>query len=58
MVQNLPKINLQDKGDKKDEEQDHLDKLKYLRLKKIRGADGISLREVVNTPVNDRTSQQ
>ena len=54
----MPPINLQEKeGNPKDQEQEHLDKLKYLRLKKMRGSDKIDLRQLVCVPVDDRTAE-
>ena len=54
----MPPVNLQEKDVNKSEEQEHLDKLKYLRLKKVKGSDAISLRELITLPVNDRPFQQ
>lgn len=54
LPQNLPPVNLQEKDGTKTEEQEHLDKLKYLRLKKVKGSDAISLNDLIALPVNDR----
>jgi hypothetical protein len=54
LPQNLPPVNLQQKDGTMTEEQEHLDKLKYLRLKKAKGPEAISLKDVIALPVNDR----
>lgn len=50
-------MNLQDKDGKQEDEQEHLDKLKYLRMKKLKGHEAICIRDVIKTPVNDRSLQ-
>jgi hypothetical protein len=47
LIQNLPPVNLQEKsGNLKDQEQEHLDKLKYIRYKKMRAPEAIKIVDV------------
>jgi hypothetical protein len=54
----LPLVNLQEKsGNLKDQEQEHLDKLKYIRYKKMRGPETISILDVASLKADDRSSE-
>jgi len=52
----LAPVNLQEKsGNLKDQEQEHLDKLKYIRLKKR--PETISILDVASLKADDRSSE-
>jgi hypothetical protein len=58
LIQNLAPVNLQEKsGNLKDQEQEHLDKLKYIRYKKMRGPETISILDVASLKADDRSSE-